>query len=252
MLTAERHHAILRLLSEQGRITVAEIADRFQVSTATARRDAVLLAEAGQATRSHGGLLPAKFFSDGPDLRSRPVTELDTKARIARRAAELIPHEGSVFVDAGPLCLEVGRLLAMRPDLHIFTNSISLLSFAVDTKATIAGIGGEAQKDTLALTGTLARAWLSHLYFDAAVISVPSLDRENDACPSDQSELLVKTELMRRSSSCVAVADAGDLCHRAVVQLASIRIFTALVTGEGLSREARAGLSAANVPLHVV
>ena len=34
MLTAERHRAILRLLAKQGRVTVAEIAQRFEISAA--------------------------------------------------------------------------------------------------------------------------------------------------------------------------------------------------------------------------
>jgi DeoR family fructose operon transcriptional repressor len=52
MLTAERHRAILRLLAEHGRITVADIAQRFDISHATARRDALSVAIASFVEQS--------------------------------------------------------------------------------------------------------------------------------------------------------------------------------------------------------
>eukprot|EP01035_Chromulina_nebulosa_P043858 gene43858-59411_t len=101
MLTEERHRAIMRLLAENGRITVAEIAERFNVSAATARRDCVFLANVGKAARSHGGLLPSRFFQGEPHFRAKAARHMGLKARLARKAASLLPHEGNVFVDAG-------------------------------------------------------------------------------------------------------------------------------------------------------
>jgi DeoR family fructose operon transcriptional repressor len=252
MLSVERHHAILRLLSEQGRVTVAEIAERFRVSSATARRDAVLLAEAGKAARSHGGLLPARFFREEPSFRSNSVRQLGLKARIARRAVELIPHEGNVFVDAGTTCLEVGRLLIDRPDLRVFTNSIPLLALASDARATLTGIGGEAQKGALALTGGLAQAWLSHLRFDAVVIGASGLDMASGAYANELGEAAIKTEALRRSAICVLVADAGKWGRPAAVRFAPMRAFTAFVTSQGLPRGVPLKLAADKVQLCLV
>ena len=142
MLTAERHRAILRLLAEQGRIAIAEIAQRFGISHATARRDAVFLAAAGKAARAHGGLLPSDFFQGEPHFRAKADRKMGIKARLARKAAELLPHEGNVFVDSGTTCLEVARLLIERPNLRIFTNSIPLLAFTGQAQASITSIGG--------------------------------------------------------------------------------------------------------------
>jgi DeoR/GlpR family transcriptional regulator of sugar metabolism len=41
-----------------------------------------------------------------------------------------MPEDGSIFVDAGTTCLEVGKALLDRPRLRIFTNSVSLLALA--------------------------------------------------------------------------------------------------------------------------
>jgi DeoR family fructose operon transcriptional repressor len=252
MLTVERHHAILRLLSQQGRVTVAEIAERFQVSTATARRDAVLLAEAGKAARSHGGILPAKYFQRETNFRGNTFRQLGLDARIARRVAELVPHAGNVFLDAGTICLEVGRLLIERPELRLFTNSIPLMTLAAETRATLTGIGGEAQKGTLALTGALAQAWLSHLRFDTAIIEASGLDPTAGAGANELAEAAVKTGAMQRSTTSVLVAGAGTWDHPTSVFFAPLSAFTAIVTTEDLPRNARIALAADKVNLCIV
>lgn len=248
MLTAERHHAILRLLAEQGRITVAQIARHFGISTATARRDAVLLTEAGKAARSHGGLLPASFFRDstgGP--AARPA---DGPTRIAVRAGELLPHEGNVFVDAGELCLAVGRVLMARADLRIFTNSIPLIALAAESSATLTGIGGEAQKHALA--GDLARSWLTQLRFDAAVIGAQGLDPVSGAYAADAQLATIKAEVLRRSATRLLVARADSWNRPAGVRFAPWNAFTSLVTDADPAPQARVALGADKVALYLV
>lgn len=247
MLTAERHRAILRLLAEQGRITVAEIAQRFDISHATARRDAVSLADAGKAARAHGGLLPANFFQSEPHFRAKADRQTGIKARIARKAAELLPHEGNVFVDSGTTCLEVGRILIERPDLKVFTNSIPLLAHATEARATLTGIGGEARKVSLALTGALAQSWLAHLRFDTAVIGASGLDLASGAYTTEIHEAAVKAEVLRRSTVRMLVADAEKWSHPAAVHFAPWIAFTSVVTNHQLTRESRLKLASQNV-----
>lgn len=247
MLTAERHRAILRLLAEQGRITVADIARRFAISHATARRDAVVLADAGKATRAHGGLLPANFFRTEPHFRAKADRQVGTKVRIARKAVELLPHEGNVFVDSGTTSLEVGKLLLDRPDLRIFTNSIPLLAYASVAQATLTGIGGEARKVSLALTGALAQTWLAHLRFDSAVIGASGLEVASGAYTTELHEAAIKAEVLRRSGVRLLVADAEKWNRPTTVHFAPWNAFTFFVTNQQLPREARVKLAGDNV-----
>ena len=252
MLTAERHRAILRLLAEHGRITVADIAHRFEISHATARRDAVFLAATGNAARAHGGLLPANFYHSEPHFRAKADRQTGIKAKIARKAAELLPHDGNVFVDSGTTCLEVGRLLIDRPDLRIFTNSIPLLAYAAQAQATLTAIGGEVRKVSLALTGALAQTWLGHLRFDSAVIGASGLDLAGGAYTTELHEAAIKAEVLRRSGLRVLVADAEKWNRTTTVQFAPWSAFTAFVTNQQLPREARLKLGADNVKVHSI
>lgn len=252
MLTTERHRAILRLLAESGRVTIAEIVERFEVSSATARRDATLLAGAGRAARSHGGLLPARFFQNEPHFRAKALRRMNVKARLARKAADLLPHGGNLFVDAGTTCLEVGRLLLERPDLRIFTNSIPLLALAGEARAAVTGIGGEARKVSLALTGALAQAWLTHLRFDVCVVGASGFEPATGVYTTEIHEAAVKTEVLRRSTQRVLVAEAEKLNQPTAVHFAPWQSFSHFVSGTALPAEVRRSIAAAGVRLNLV
>jgi DeoR/GlpR family transcriptional regulator of sugar metabolism len=247
MLTAERHRAILRLLAELGGISVTDIAQRFHISHATARRDAVFLADSGKAARTHGGLLPANFLRTEPHFRAKSIRQTGAKVRLARKAADLLPHDGNVFVDAGTTCLEVGRLLIRRANLHVFTNSIPLLALATEAAAALTAIGGETRRVSLALTGALAQAWLGHLRFDSAVVGASGLDLAGGAYTTELDEAAVKAEVLCRSVLRVLVADAQKWEQPSAVHFAPWSAFTAFVTNHQPSREARMKLAADGV-----
>ncbi|MBP7142401.1 MAG: DeoR/GlpR transcriptional regulator [Opitutaceae bacterium] len=251
MLTAERHQAILQILAKQGRITVADIARLFSISAATARRDAVLLSEAGMAVRSHGGLLPAHFFRDASRLPARLVRPSEPNARIARRALELVPQEGNVFVDSDNTCLEVGRLLIEQPDLCIFTNSIPLIGLASQSSASLTAIGGEIKKGSTALTGELAQAWLSDLRFDIAIIGASRLDPVKGAYTHDFGQVAIKREAMQRANVRMLVADGDKWKRSDGIHFAAWGNFSHFVTSDDPPSGVHEMLGTKNIKVHV-
>ena len=54
-LAVDRHGQILHALEAQGSVSVADLAERFNVSMETIRRDLKLLAEEGRLVTVHGG-----------------------------------------------------------------------------------------------------------------------------------------------------------------------------------------------------
>jgi DeoR/GlpR family transcriptional regulator of sugar metabolism len=252
MLGPERHRQILRLLAERGRLTSAEVRSRLGVSSATARRDFGAIAGAGLAMRARGALLPHDFSLVEPPYTRKSERAVNAKARLGRAAAALLPEVGTVFVDAGTTCLEVGRALLERPALRIFTNSVPLLALAGGALATLSSIGGEVRPVSLALTGALAQSWLENLRFDAVVVGASGLDASAGASTTEVAEAAVKAEALRRSRRRVLVAHAEKWGRPSAVRFAPWGAFTDLVTDRILTRDERAALAEARVRLHLV
>jgi len=252
MLVPERHRHILRLLGEQGSLTVSEISSRHGVSVATARRDVTELARAGLAKRTRGALLPADFSLVEPRYSRKAEKAVNAKVRLGRAVAALMPEHGSVFIDAGTTCLEVGRALLDRPALRIYTNSVTLLALAGDARATLNAVGGEVRRVSLAMTGALAQSWLENLRFDAAVVGASGLDADSGASTTEVAEAAVKTEALKRARRRVLVAHAEKWGRPSSLRFAPWGAFTDFVTDAVLSRDEKMALSAAQVRLHVV
>jgi DeoR family transcriptional regulator, fructose operon transcriptional repressor len=252
MIALERHRHLLRLVAEHGRVALAEAATRTGVSLATMRRDFATLAEQGHARRAHGALLPADFALVESRYSRKAERAVNAKVRLGRAAAALLPEAGTVFVDAGTTCLEVGRVLMERPALRIVTNSIALLALAPDARATLVALGGEVRAVSLALTGALTQGWLENLRFDAAVVGASGMDVQSGASTTELAEAAVKTEALRRARRRVLVAHAEKWGQAAAVRFAPWAALSDLVTDRVFGREERAAIGREGVRIHTL
>ncbi|WP_307846408.1 DeoR/GlpR family DNA-binding transcription regulator, partial [Rhodococcus sp. CX] len=128
MYAEERQQAIGELIERRGRMSVAELAGRYGVTTETVRRDLAMLERLGHVRRVHGGAIPAASLTvTEPGLAERDQTRAGFKDRIAAAATRFLPESGgSVVIDAGTT---TGRLVAALPtdvDLTVVTNSVPI------------------------------------------------------------------------------------------------------------------------------
>ena len=98
---SERQSEIARLLYDNGRVEVSNLAKRFSVTTETIRRDLSELASLHVVRRVHGGAIAFESLRHEPMLIVRDTHDAEEKTRIARRAVEELPSEGSVIIDSG-------------------------------------------------------------------------------------------------------------------------------------------------------
>jgi len=90
MYAEERQHAIASLIISQGRASVAELAEAYDVITETVRRDLAVLDRAGLVRRVHGGAVPVralKLVESG--VGERENTRAAHKDAIAAAAAAM-------------------------------------------------------------------------------------------------------------------------------------------------------------------
>jgi DeoR/GlpR family transcriptional regulator of sugar metabolism len=249
VLTAARHREILRLLAERGGIPLKEIEARFRVSAATARRDADRLADSALAKRTRGGLLPVSFALGEAAFPRKLGTATSVKAKLAHVVAKIVPEDGTVFVDSGTTCLEVGRCLLDRDRTRIFTNSVPLLALASGCLAQVSAIGGEVRKISLALTGAVAQSWLSALRFDVAVIGASGADSVLGASTTELAEAEIKTMALKAAQVRILVIHADKWNKPSTVRFAPWESFTHIVTDRAFTRAERLAVGSRGVKI---
>ena len=113
-----RWSALLDLLAQHGRLSVAQVVESLGVSEATVRRDFGDLAAQQLVTRTHGGVVASAVAYDLP-ARYKQAGSDTAKERIASFAADLVAEGSVVGFNGGTTTSATARRLAARSDLAI-------------------------------------------------------------------------------------------------------------------------------------
>ena len=251
MYTEERRHEIGLVVRQDGRADVTALADRFEVTPETIRRDLTDLERQGVLRRVHGGAIPIERFRAEPAIAEKAEAMAKEKAAIATAALQFVPDQGTALLDAGTTTLALARLFPDR-ELTIFTNSMAVgLELALRRNVHLYLIGGRVRGRTLADVDDWALRQLSDLKVDVAFIGTNGLTVPRGLSTPDPSEAAVKREMCRAAQQVVVVADHTKVGEDAAIRFASIDDVDALVTDTGLPPSDRRTLEEAGVEVVV-
>ena len=125
MLAVERKNSILGLLQSDGRVVVSELAEKFDVSEETIRRDLEKLERDGLVQKSYGGaVLNENAQSDMP-LAVRKRTNVIGKQKIAELVSRYVPDNSSIMLDSSSTALFIAKRIKDRKNMVVITNSRS-------------------------------------------------------------------------------------------------------------------------------
>lgn len=223
MFGPERQEKILRDLSRRRRCSVDALQRVLGVSRSTLQRDLRELEQRGEVVRVHGGVMHPQFLAGESTLERRCKQHVRAKQRIAAAAADLVPPNAAVFLDAGSTCLAAARCLLPREDIKIFSHSVPLLHAALGFggPATVVALGGELRPASGALVGGLAERWMGRLRFDVALIGASGLDASTGASTTELHEAGVKEAALDGAERAVLLCDASKCDRPAPVSFAA-------------------------------
>lgn len=178
-LAPRRHGEILRRLAADGTVSITELADFFDVSRQTIRRDLKHLAERGQLDLVHGGA--TLFEATEAAFTERRGENAAAKASIGRAAAGLVRDGMVVFLDSGTTTLAVAHALAERKNLTICTTSLSIaLQMCRQPLVRVHMLGGEIDPAEEAAVGIDALEAISHFRVDVAFLGGGGLSPDGE------------------------------------------------------------------------
>lgn len=97
----ERRELIARLVEEDGRVSVADLTQRFQVTDTSIRRDLRVIEREGRLKRVHGGAIATLYSPRSSAYRAKEREHLAEKRRIGAAAAALVQGGDVVLFDSG-------------------------------------------------------------------------------------------------------------------------------------------------------
>ncbi|MEV0123367.1 DeoR/GlpR family DNA-binding transcription regulator [Streptomyces sp. NPDC050703] len=236
MYAPERQQEILRLARDGGRVDVLSLAEEFQVTAETIRRDLKALDRAGLVRRVHGGAIPAGRLDFEPDLAEREGTAADEKDRIARAALAELPAEGSVILDAGSTVARLAAALPLESALTVVTHGLPTAARLADHPGIqLHLIGGRVRQRTRAAVDAWALRAYGEIRADVAFLAANGFSAEAGLTTPDLAEAAVKRAAVAAARRVVLLADSAKHGQQHFARFGDLTDVDLLITDTGLA-----------------
>ncbi|ATL28424.1 DeoR/GlpR family DNA-binding transcription regulator [Streptomyces formicae] len=246
MYAPERQQEILRLARDGGRVDVLSLAETFQVTAETIRRDLKALDRAGLLRRVHGGAIPAGRLDFEPDLAEREGTAADEKDRIARAALAELPAEGSVILDAGSTVARVAAALPLESTLTVVTHGLPTAARLADHPGIqLHLIGGRVRQRTRAAVDAWALRAYGEIRADVLFLAANGFSAGGGLTTPDLAEAAVKRAAVAAARRVVLLADSAKHGQEHFARFGDLADVDLLITDTGLDPDDAAAIEAA-------
>lgn len=236
--TPERQKQILSLLSQQGRLSVAEIVAQFSISEATARRDLEVLASQGKAQRVHGGVIEVEKAPPELPILERKQEQMEEKTRIGRVAASLVGNNETVFLGSGTTVLEIARHLRDHKNLAVITNSLPVLNILAGAKEiTVVSLGGMLRDSELSFIGHITEQSLVEVRADKVFMGTRGISLEHGLTNDYLQETLTDRAILKSGREVIIAADHTKVNRVSTVLLAPLNSIHTFVTDSGVDKK---------------
>ena len=237
MLAQERHQQILQLLEEQGTVRTVDLAEQFQCTDETIRRDLQILSDNNQLARVHGG---ASSLNGRPLLQSfteRRALNVDHKQAIAKAALELIIPGRTYAFDSSTTAF---ALVSALPDLpyRVVTNAFAVMEhFVLMNNVELISTGGRYHPKTQTFTRSDSYITLQRHNINIAFISCIGLDSQRGASEGFEEQAGFKELLVQLAEEVVLMVDSSKLNTSSEYFFAELKDLTHIITDSGASPE---------------
>ncbi|GAA4232221.1 DeoR family fructose operon transcriptional repressor [Streptosporangium album] len=246
MYAEERQQEILLRARAVGRVDVVTLAEEFDVTTETVRRDLTALERAGVVRRVHGGAIPVERLGFEPALATRDEVMTEEKERIAKAALGELPEDGAIIIDAGSTTARLVQALPVDRELTVIVNSPPLATtLATRPNLTVIMLGGRVRGRTLATVDDWALRPLADIHVDVAFMAANGCSVAKGLTTPDPAEAAIKRAMINAAERSVLLADHAKFTSTYLARFASVAEIDVVISDTGLDAGLAAELASA-------
>ena len=226
-----RQQKTLELVRERGYISIEELAQYFDVTPQTIRRDINQLADEGLLRRYHGGAAHDSSV-ENTEYTMRVGYMLEEKLRIAEAVAAAVPDHASLFINIGTTTESIAHALLNHTGLKIITNNLNvakILSTKEDFEVLIAS--GRVRPDG-GVIGQATADFFKQFKADYALIGISGIDEDGTLLDFDFQEVCVSQEILSSARQVYLAADSSKFGRNAMIRLGSLKQVDSIFTDQ--------------------
>jgi len=238
-MTANKRQKIIinTLKTRGGSIKIKEIAELFDVSNETARRDIEYLKEQGLLTRIYGGAILCDSYIQKNFQIKLKNTNVEKKNPIARAATSLVKDGESIFVGVGSTMLQFVRNLKHLNELTVITPSLPIAIELADTPFKIIVLGGVLDSNELDLSGPLTLENLNYFHVNKAFLGAGGVSIESGVSDYNPNGYGRHAKMSKCADSTILVAQSDKFGKNALSIEMPLDQVDIIVTDDRLSKD---------------
>ena len=167
MFAEERREKILALLNQEKRVLAKDLAEKFQISIDSIRRDLSIMEEQGMLKKTHGGAIAAMKVRQSPLPPEQRYGEGSPQGNaITKLAVSYIRENDTVFIGSGSISYLLLNHLPDQMPLTIVTNSMRVADVLREREWIDTYLIGGRVKQSGNMTDVLANESVRQFKFD--------------------------------------------------------------------------------------
>lgn len=209
LTSEERKNKILHEVITKGEVSINDLADTFDVTTETIRKDVSQLHEKNLIAKKHGSVMMANPFFEN-EFSVKESDHLEEKIKIAESALKFIPENSAILLDTSTSVLQLAKLLVMRNDLTIITNSLQISQVLSNSDNQVLLTGGLYRKKSNSYVGNWALHAINELNVDISFIGCDGFSKTGPTIRSYH-ELEIKKAIIKHSKKNFILCDTSKI-----------------------------------------
>jgi DeoR family glycerol-3-phosphate regulon repressor len=218
-----RQTALVEAVRQHGAASIEELAQRFEVTLQTVRRDVNLLARAGLLSRFHGGVRIEASTTENIAYQQRQALNAEGKRR----------NGCSLILNIGTTTEAIARALVRHRGLRVITNNLNVADIlAANPDCEVIVAGGVMRPGDRGIIGEATIDFIRRFKVDIGLIGISGIESDGTLRDYDMREVSVSRAIIDQSRETWLAADSSKYQRQAMVELANIsrvsRYFTDL------------------------
>lgn len=226
-----RQQLILQMVTEQGQVSVVDLAKITGVSEVTIRQDLNTLEKQSYLRRAHG----CAVSLDSEDVETRLLTNYTVKRKLAEYAASLVSPGETIFIENGSSNALLARTLGeQKMNLTIITVSSYIAHLLKDSPCEIILVGGIYQKKSESMVGPLTRQFIEQVHFSKAFIGIDGWQANTGFTGRDLMRSDVVNAVLQKETEAIVLTDSSKFGVVHPYSLGPIDKFSRVITDSNI------------------
>ncbi len=220
---------IKEILLVDSTISVNELAKSLSITPESVRKYLTYLEDSGFLYRTHGGAVLRDTSNDKPmEFRSQEKQEI--KNEICREAIKYIKNNDLIFVDPSSTAVPLAKLMRLRQDVTIVTNSIIFIESVEVGKNSVILLGGNYSSEGKRCYSQYNVDLINKMNFDIAFMGTDGFKDLDGPGTRDKEAVFLNETILKRSKTKILLTDSSKFELKTHYQYAKFEDFQYLIS----------------------